>query len=248
MTDLHSRFSDWLERGTAGELPRDVAVHASGCEECSRLAAAFDSLLVVDVGAAQLPPMRPTAERAARPMAVRVARVASGVAAVAFLATAVAIGAGSLRGPEVADARPSSSQPAFAEGILGGQGGSASSASASPTGTPSPSATPSPTATPDRSTTAAPAPTPTPATVVAPPPPGGGGVPQPPPATTRPTVRPTTAPTTPSPTPPTQTVPPTTAPTEAPTDTPVPTPTSDPTPPPTPAPPESPGAEATLAP
>ena len=44
MNDLHDRFGSWIAAGSPDELPRDVAVHASGCEACMLGAAAMDAL------------------------------------------------------------------------------------------------------------------------------------------------------------------------------------------------------------
>ena len=91
----HDRFRSWLTGGAVAELPRDVALHASACDDCLRLAAGLDALTAVNAGAAGAPPTL------ARPMrspfiGTAIARTAAGIAAVGFVAVATAIGVGSL--------------------------------------------------------------------------------------------------------------------------------------------------------
>ncbi len=247
----HDRFRSWLTDGGVAELQRDVALHASACDDCLRLAAGLDALTAVNAGAAGAPP------RLARPMrspviGTAIARTAAGIAAVGFVAVATAIGVGSLIPPgggELAEIE-ATPQSTPAEGVLGGVGG-APDATATPTGVPtasatgSPSATASPsasfsadsTASPPAGTSAAAQPTPGPVTppfqTAAPTPRPTAVVitPPPPTATTAPTTAPTAIPTT------APTAAPTTAPTAAPTPAPTPAPTAAPTPaPPTPTP------------
>ena len=74
MDDLHDRFDDWLAAGAEGEPPRDLAVHASGCDACLRSLAAVDSLQAIDIGEAPLPPLGmlpPPGVRAGADAAVR---------------------------------------------------------------------------------------------------------------------------------------------------------------------------------
>ena len=82
--DLHERFLDWLFAGAKGDPPRDVALHASVCPDCSQWIAAYDALAGIDPGRAPLPPSHPIAEPYSTAWsAVRVAAAASSVAVVA---------------------------------------------------------------------------------------------------------------------------------------------------------------------
>jgi hypothetical protein len=209
MTELHEAFTSWLAGGGRDNLPRDVALHASACPDCLRAVAAHDALLAIDVGAAPPPPLLPAPSRR-RGRAVRAARLASGLAAVALIVAAGFVAAdGILRGAPglQTGARPTPQ----GEGILGGAAGP-------PSPTPSPSASATPTATPSPSPTATPVPV-----IETPNPPMGGG--PPPIATLRPTPMPTAVPTlapvvtpappTPSPTPVTVTPAPTPTPVQS---------------------------------
>lgn len=248
----HDRFRSWLTDGTVAELPRDVALHASACDDCLRLAAGLDALTAVNAGAAGAPPTL------ARPMrspfiGTAIARTAAGIAAVGFVAVATAIGVGSLIPPDGGglaeiEATPQSTP---AEGVLGGVGG-APDATATGTGAPTASApgSPSTTASPSASfsadstasqpagTSAAAQPTPGPVTppfqTAAPTPrPTAVVIISPPPTSTpAPTAAPTTAPPTPSPSP---TPSPTLTPTPTPTPSASPAPSATPSPTPTPS-------------
>jgi hypothetical protein len=193
--DLHERFVDWLADGAEGEPPRDLALHASSCEDCMRAVAAIESLRAIDVGAAPLPPLRRVAQGRPRPFAI--ARVAVGALAVILLAASVVIGAsGFFRATPPADVPPAS-----AEGVLAGVPKDDSSdrrATETPTASPSASPTPSPSPTdaPSLEATAAP---PQPAPRTAAPQPLRTAAPQPP--------APTVAPATPAPPPPATPVP-----------------------------------------
>lgn len=242
----HDRFRSWLTDGAVAELPRDVALHASACGDCLRLAAGLDALTGVNAGAAGAPP---TVARPMRSpfMGTAIARTAAGIAAVGFVAVATAIGVGSLIPPgggELAEIE-ATPQSTPAEGVLGGVGGvpdATATATGVPTasapGSPSATASPSPsfsadsTASPPAGTSAAAQPTPGPVTppfhTAAPTPRPTAVVitPPPPTATPAPTAAPTTAPTTPSPSP---TISP--SPTQTPSASPTPTPTPTPSPP-----------------
>jgi hypothetical protein len=216
MSDLHEAFDTWLTGGARDDLPRAVALHASACPDCLQAAGAFDSLAMIDLGSAELPPLRVAAGPADR----RRGLVPTAVAAVTVL---LVIGAGFVAGgtllrprsePEVAAATPT-----LAEGVLGGQGGPQASASETASANASPASTPteSPEPTSDEGI-AAPAPT------------MGGGPPLATPAAPQVTPRPT-ANATPSPRPTIGITP-----TPQPTPQPTPVVTTVPTPVPTPVP------------
>ena len=228
MRELHDGFAAWVADGTRDELPRDLALHASGCDECMRQTAAFDALESVDLGAALPPPLR--AARIRRTAgSLPVVRAASGA-----LVVVVVLGTGAMAGRTLFGSRtpsPTSSPAAAAEatpaeGVLSGV----------------PSFTPSPTASPTDSPSSAPSPMrsaeaeSTPAVALATPRPTMGGGP-PPIATARPA---TPAPVLVSPPPatPVPTLPPTVAPTPLPSASPsvAPTPTSTLPPAPSPEP------------
>ena len=178
--DLHDRFDDWLADGADGEPPRDLALHASTCDGCMRAVAVVESLQAIQVGAAELPPLR---FGGGRPRPFRVARMAVGALAAILLGVSVVIGASGLLGPAPSADAPARSTP---ERVLaGGPTPEATDRSASPTPSPSPSATPTPS--PSATATASPDPTVAPAPPAAPRTPA----PLPPPPTAAPTAAPT---------------------------------------------------------
>lgn len=233
MNELHERFEAWIASGAHDDPPRGVALHASGCDACLGLAAAFDALLAIDTGLAPPPPVRAAPLSPLARGSMRLARSAAAAISVMLVIGAGAIvGANALR-PRTTDSvaqAPATEAPTprVAEGVLGAAGGPTTGASPAVGGGASPSteasATPRPTATP-RPVAGAPTPNPT----------MGGG---PPPASALPaTPVPTAAPVTTAPS-----IAPTASSTPTPTPTPVPTPSPVPTPEPTavPAPTPSP--------
>lgn len=232
MTDPHERFAGWLAAGAADDPPRDLALHASACDECLSRAAALDALSEIDPGAAPQPPIH-VGIAPRRAGVVPVARAAAGLATLGLLGAAMIVAASALlvdRSP--AGTGASTPSPAPVEGVLGAaveptQTPEAASPSPSPSDEPDEEASPEPTPSPRTSRTPTQfVPAPTPVAVPA-------GTPRPAPAP--PTIGPTQEPT-PTPTP--IAVP---DPTPTPTPTPVitPVPTAAPTPTPTPSPSES---------
>ena len=220
--ELHERFADWLTARSAGsdeDPPRDLALHAAGCERCLRSAAAVDTLDTIDVGAADLPPLRIDAS-AERGALLRIARIAVAGAALVLVAASAAIGSSWLSGVRPIESTDQRTTPG--EGVLAGV--PSATAAASPTSTAR--TTPSPTRSQSPSPRTSDAETDEPVTPTF-------ADPQPtyqPPTTPAPTSAPTAAP---SPTPaPTRTASPTStpAPTPVPTPPPTPTPTATPTP------------------
>jgi hypothetical protein len=94
MTEAHRRFREWLTAGAEGDPPRDVAVHASVCAECSRHIAALDLLAIVDLGMAAMPVEPIGRERGRLAMAVRLV----GATAVLFSAAILGVGVSQLVG------------------------------------------------------------------------------------------------------------------------------------------------------
>lgn len=226
MRDLHDGFADWIAGDGMDELPRDVALHASGCDGCLRHAAAFDALLAVDPGAAPTPPLRaaPIPRSATGPM--RIARAAAGTMAVVIVLGAGAVVGGNLFRPRPTEPLVSASEPTPAEGILGGV----------PASTPSPTPVPSDSATADASPSPSLDADPTFAVAAATPRPTMGG--GPPPVSTAPPAAPPPPAATPEPIP-APIVAPSPSDSPAPTPTPTPSPTNPPitpSPSPTPAP------------
>ena len=211
--ELHELFADWLsgrESDAAEDPPRDLALHAAGCERCLRSASAIDTLSVIDVGAADAPPLR-VAAIDERGRLLRVARYAVAATALVLVAGSVAIGSSWL-----GSVRPTDSTglgPTPSEGVLAGVP-SATTRSPTPTPSASPSGRPSPSARASESPTDEPA---APTFVIPVP---TDQPPPPPPPTAAPTVAPSAAPP-----PPTTTPIPTSPPTATPTLPPPPTPT-----------------------
>lgn len=223
-TDPHERFAGWLAAGAADDPPRDLALHASACNECLSRAAAVDALSSVDPGVAPEPPLH-VGVAPRRTGLVPVARAAAGFATLGLLGAAMIVAANALLVDRSQGGTAGESDASPVEGVLGAafeptQTPEAASASPSPSDEPSDEASPEPTPSPQTSrapTQIGPAP---PAVTI----PAGTPRPTPAPPTSGPTRAPSTMPT-PSPDP---------APTSTPT--PVPTPTPPPTPPPTPTP------------
>ncbi len=229
MTDLHRDFGDWLAAGAPEQPRREVAVHASGCAECMRLASALSALHAIDLSTAESP-ARP-GPAAGRATTGPLLRRGLGAAAAGLLVLSIVVAALAGADDGFADFVTPTPEPSLREQVLAGSpddGTLTPPARPASSGSSEPSAIPS--AEPTEGASAGvgginfpPSFTPFPA-VFGPPLPG-----QSPPAT--PAVPPATATATPT-TAPTQ--PPTPSPTLAPT--PTPTPTPSPTPSPTPAP------------
>ena len=137
--ELHELFSEWLsarESDAAEDLPRDLALHAAGCERCLRSASAIDTLSAIDVGAAEAPPLRVVAVGGRGGMLL-VARYAVAAAALVLVAGSVAIGSSWLESVRPTDS--AGPRPTPGEGVLAG----VPSAIATSTPSQKPSASPS---------------------------------------------------------------------------------------------------------
>jgi hypothetical protein len=94
MNEAHRRFREWLTAGAEGDPPRDVAVHASVCAECSSWIAALDLLSVVDTGKASMPAQPVGREHSRLVLAGRLV----GATAVLFSAAILGVGVSQLIG------------------------------------------------------------------------------------------------------------------------------------------------------
>lgn len=94
MSDAHRRFTAWLVAGAPGEPPRDAALHASVCAECTAGVAALDARATIDPGRALLPPSIRAPQQRAMPLLRTPA-----LAATAVLVIALGIGASVASGP-----------------------------------------------------------------------------------------------------------------------------------------------------
>ena len=218
MNDPHARFSAWLMAGAHGEPPRDLALHASVCMECSSAIASFDLLSQIDPGRATMPFWEGAYEEPGG--LLRAGRFAAAATGVMLVAVVTGVGVSGLIAGTRAPKGVALASETPQQGVLGGSGTpGASPGSATPSASlASLSASPStePLGTPFTLPTAWPTPRPTAAPTRSP-------MPTP---TASPTPKSTS---TPSPTPtPTGTPTPTDTPT--PTETPTPTPTDTPTP------------------
>ncbi len=212
MTDLHDRFRAWLDDGPSGELPRDLALHASGCPACLQRAAAMDALLSIDAGAAPMPPVHTLPVRNRRRLGALAPAVASSAAVVAVVIAGIFAGSTLLRGPEPPPVAAASESPVERGAVLGAGSGFVTVEPAATPHEPEPTPEQPADATPLDAASDAPVPTM-----------GGGPPPGAPPSqlTPAPTHRATPVPVTPTPVP--------TAPsTPEPTPTPLPTPTPAP--------------------
>lgn len=218
MNEAHARFHDWLTSGAEGDPPRDLAVHASVCDDCRQSIAAFDRLAGINPGLAGMPAEPTGSERGRLAMAGRLV----GATAVLFGAAILGVGVSQLIGMERHDAPVAHASPTPDQNVLGRTATPQPSLRASgpetltPLGTPIPTARPRPGGTPIPGRT--PAPTP--------------GSTQSPTAVPTPTSVPTATPT------------PTPSPTPTPTPTPTPSPTPTPTPTPVPTEPDAPSLSA----
>ncbi len=201
-TELHDLFAGWLsarQPGAADDPPRDLALHAAGCDRCLRAASAIDTLSAIDVGAAAPPPLRAEPIRWTEGRLVRLARYATATAALVLVAASVAIGSSWLNERRPTDAVEVRSSPAgdILAGVPSPTARARSGTKASTTSSPQPSASAEPSGSTADETEApftTPQPTfqqvpPTPTVPTAPP------TPPPPTATPEPTPTPTPEPT-----------------------------------------------------
>ena len=110
MTDLHAELAAWLADGGLGDPPREIAVHASVCEQCTASLGAFDALALIDVGAAGSPP--PLAARSRVRLGIAWARMGTAVTATVLAGLIVGFGIAQL----VGSGGPASGQPGEPEG------------------------------------------------------------------------------------------------------------------------------------
>lgn len=210
MNDLHDRFAAWLIDGARGDPPRDLALHASGCERCLSAAGAFDALQAVDIGA--LPPpahsVRTSSVRR-RAALIGAMRAAASAAAALLVGTALVIGASSWFGRDSTGTAIATRTPG--EEVLAGGPSIEPTASGTLEPTPSPRASPS--------TSPSPSALETPASVI-----------QPTLAPRTLAPAPTTVPVSAAPATPRPTTAPTATPTPAPTPTPIPSASATPSP------------------
>jgi hypothetical protein len=230
--DLHDLFGQWITTRAAELIedpPRDLALHAAGCDRCLRLAAAIDMLDGIDVGAAAIPPLITVPTRNEPGTLGPLARSAAISAALVLgAATAAAVGSSWLAGARPAGGGAQPSSPG--EGVLAGV--PSETASSRPTPSRTTRASQRETPTPEPSGTS---PDESPALPAFLPPPPPAPLPPPPtttPATAAPSI--TAAPTPTATLVPSPTAVPTVTPDLSPTQSPSPTPTSTPTPTPTP--------------
>jgi hypothetical protein len=163
MNDPHARFSAWLLAGARGEPPRDLALHASVCPECTRAIAAIDLLSQIDTGRAKMPFWEGADEEPGG--LVRAGRFAAAASGVMLIAVVTGIGVSQLiantRGPGGVGLSSGTPQ----QGVLGGSGTPAASPDTgkAPASSPTPTASPSdePFGTPFTNPTARPTPRPT---------------------------------------------------------------------------------------
>ena len=209
MNEAHRRFREWLTGGAEGDPPRDVAVHASVCAECSSWIAALDLLSAVDTGKASMPAEPVGREHSRLVVGVRLA----GATAVLFSAAILGVGVSQLIGVSHPNGPVAQASPTPDQNVLGE---TATPQPSQPSAAPTPQDTLTPLGTPFPTPPLGATPAPTPYWTYFPPYP----TPYPTPFATpfaTPTAQPTPGPTA---TPP--------APTATPTP---PTPTPDPTPP-----------------
>jgi hypothetical protein len=153
MNEAHQRFHDWLTAGAEGDPPRDVAVHASVCDECRRSIASLDLLANVNPGLAGIPAKPAGRERGGVAIAGRLVGATAVLSSAAIFGVVVSqfIGVSHANNDPVAQASPTPDQ-----NVLGETATPQPSPEATPTpqetltplGTPGPTHLPAPVATP----------------------------------------------------------------------------------------------------
>jgi len=140
--DPHQALEEWLAEGAVNDPPREMAFHASMCDECLARISAFDSLGGVDVGAAGSPPPLP----APTPLRVGLAwaRMGTAIAGVVLAGILVVAGASQLIGLLNLGGNPQPSLVAVASPAQTDAGGF-HTFGPSPATEPSPSTGPTPT-------------------------------------------------------------------------------------------------------
>ncbi|TMB55924.1 MAG: hypothetical protein E6J47_06075 [Chloroflexi bacterium] len=144
MNEPHARFSAWLASGAPGEPARDLALHASVCPECARAIAALDLLGQIDPGRAPMPSWDGVGDEPGG--LLRAARFAAAAVGVMLVAVVVGIGASQLIIGGRASGEVAFGSQTPAQGVLGGAGTPADSAT--PAASSATDATPSPTSEP----------------------------------------------------------------------------------------------------
>ena len=146
MNEPHGRFREWLAAGAEGDPPRDLAVHASVCAECSRWIGALDLLAVVDTGLADMPVEPMGRERGRLTMAVRLV----GATAILFSAAILGVGVSQLIGVSHTNGPVAQASSTPNQNVLGEtatpQASQPTTASKTPQETLTPLGTPGPTA------------------------------------------------------------------------------------------------------
>lgn len=189
MTDLHAQLAAWLADGALGEPPREIAVHASVCEQCTASLGAFDALALIDVGAAGSPP--PLGARS--PLRVGMAWARAGTALTATVLAGLLVGFGIAQ--LVGSGGPASGQPREPEGTELAGLFAPSNVAAESDATPGEAPTPTALSTPVPGVTPGPQPPPVPGATPRPPLPTVTFIPTAPPtATPAPTPEPTPTP------------------------------------------------------
>ena len=158
MNEPHGRFREWLAAGAEGDPPRDLAVHASVCAECSRWIGALDLLAVVDTGLADMPVEPMGRERGRLTMAVRLV----GATAILFSAAILGVGVSQLIGVSHTNGPVAQASSTPNQNVLGETATPQASQPTTASKTPQETLTPlgTPLATPSYPATAAPTPFP----------------------------------------------------------------------------------------
>lgn len=115
MNDAHGRFHDWLTSGAEGDPPRDLAVHASVCDDCGHSIAAFDRLAGINPGLASMP-AEPTGSDRGR---LAIAGWLPVATAALFGAAILGIGVSQLIGMERHDSPVAQASPTPDQNVLG---------------------------------------------------------------------------------------------------------------------------------
>jgi hypothetical protein len=147
VTDLHTELEAWLATGASSDPSREVAVHASVCDECLARLGALDALDRLVIDGSGSPPARVPPGRARLVLAwFRRATAVTGAVVTGALVVLIAMGVTQFAGRLDAGAAPSPSEGVVLGGLSSGDRAPSPEESSPGTLEPAPAAAPAPSA------------------------------------------------------------------------------------------------------